>query len=180
MEYIEKTVKKNYVFRGKILTVRCDEAELPDGKPCTREIIEHNGGACVLYVEDGKVLFVRQYRYPYGESVYEIPAGKLDLGEDPIVAAARELEEEGGVRAERLELLFVDYPTPGYTNEKIYIYLAHGGKRVTAHLDEDEFLDVEYIPLERVRQMLKNGELHDGKTIMAIQAYLLRLYEQAK
>lgn len=175
MDYVEKTVKKNYMFRGKIITVRCDDAQLPDGKPCFREFIEHNGGACVLYVEDDKVLLVRQYRYPYGESVYEIPAGKLDLGEEPIKAAARELEEEGGIIADELELLYVYYPSPGYTNEKIYIYQAHGGKKTSAHLDEGEYLDAEFVPLARVREMLKNGELHDGKTIVALQYYLLSI-----
>ena len=173
MEYIEKTVKKNYIYKGKILTVRCDDAQLPDGKPCIREIIEHSGGACVLYVKDEKVLFVKQYRYAYGESIYEIPAGKLESGEDPKVAAARELEEEAGVRAKNLQLLYVMYPTPGYTNEKIYIYQALDGEAVSAHLDEGEFLDVEYIPLDQVKQMLKNGEIKDGKTIVALQAYLL-------
>ena len=173
MDYIEKTVKKNYVYQGKILTLRCDDALLPDGKPCKREIIEHSGGACVLYVENGKVLLVRQYRYAYGESIYEIPAGKLEKGEDPALAAARELEEEAGVKAGRLELLFVNYPTPGYTNEKIYIYRAYDGEKVSAHLDDGEFLDVEYLPLEKVKEMLKNGEIRDGKTIIALQAYFL-------
>lgn len=173
MDYIEKTVKKNYVFKGKILTVRCDDALLPDGTPCTREIIEHNGGACVLYEENGKILLVRQYRYPYAESIYEVPAGKMDKGEDPLSTAARELEEEGGVRAKRFELLFVDYPSPGYTNEKIYIYRAYDGERIGAHLDEDEFLDAEFIPVEKVKEMLKNGEICDGKTIIALQAYFL-------
>ena len=173
MDYVEKTVKKNYIYQGKIITLRCDDALLPDGNPCKREIIEHSGGACVLYVEDGKVLLVRQYRYAYGESIYEIPAGKLEKGEDPMLAAARELEEEAGVLAERFELLFVNYPTPGYTNEKIYIYRAYNGKKVQSHLDEDEFLDVAYIPLDKVKEMLKTGEIRDGKTIIAIQAYLL-------
>lgn len=173
MDYIEKTVQKNYIYRGKILTLRCDDALLPDGKPCKREIIEHSGGACVLYVENDKVLLVRQYRYAYGESLYEIPAGKLDQGEDPMQAAARELEEEAGLRAEKLELLFIDYPTPGYTNEKIYIYRAYGGVKTQAHLDEGEFLDVEFIPLSRVKEMLKNGKIRDGKTIIALQAYFL-------
>ncbi len=173
MDYVEKTVSKNYVYKGKIITVRCDDALTADGKPCKREIIEHNGGACVLYVEDEKILFVRQYRYAYGESVYEIPAGKLEKGEDPMSAAMRELEEEAGVKAGRLELLFVEYPTPGYTNEKIYIYQAFDGQKVAAHLDEDEFLDVEYVPIDRAKQMLKTGELNDSKTIMALQAYLL-------
>lgn len=173
MEYIEKTVKKNYVYQGKIINLRCDDALLPDGNPCKREIIEHPGGACVLYEENGCIVLVRQYRYAYGESMYEIPAGKLDKGEDPIHAAARELEEEAGVKAGRLELLYVNYPTPGYTNEKIYIYRAYDGEKVASHLDEDEFLEVEYIPVERVRQMLKNGEFRDGKTIIALQAYFL-------
>ena len=173
MDYVEKTVKANYIFKGKILSLRHDDAMLPDGKPCQREFVEHGGGACVLYVKDEKVLLVRQYRYAYGESIYEIPAGKLEKGEDPIVAAARELEEEAGVKAGRLELLYVNYPTPGYTNEKIYIYRAYDGEKVASHLDEDEFLEVEYIPVEQVKQMLKNGEIRDGKTIIALQAYFL-------
>ena len=173
MDYAEKTVKKNYVYKGKILSLRCDDALLPDGKPCKREIVEHSGGACVLYVENGNVLLVRQYRYAYGESIYEIPAGKLNEGEEPEKAALRELEEEAGIRAERLELLYINYPSPGYTNEKIYIYLAHGGVKTAAHLDEGEFLDAEYIPLAKVKEMLKNGEIRDGKTIIALQAYML-------
>lgn len=173
MDYIEKTVKKNYVYEGKILTVRNDDAELPDGRPCKREIIEHSGGACVLYVENEKVLLVKQYRYAYGESIYEIPAGKLEKGEDPMLAAARELEEEAGVKANELRLLYIMYPTPGYTNEKIYIYQAFGGEKVAAHLDDGEFLDVEYMPLEQVKEMMAKGEIKDGKTLIALQAYLL-------
>ena len=173
MQYEEKTVRKNYIYQGKILSLRVDDAILPDGKPCKREIVEHSGGACALCVEAGKVLFVKQYRYAYGETVYELPAGKLNAGEDPFLAAQRELEEETGVRAEKLELLYEIYPSVGYTNERIYIYLAHGGKRVEAHLDEGEFLDVEWIELERVRKMLKSGEIKDAKTVIALQAYLL-------
>ncbi|MBQ8295519.1 MAG: NUDIX hydrolase [Clostridia bacterium] len=180
MDYTEKTIKKNYVYEGKILKLRCDDAMLPNGAPCTREIIEHSGGACVLYVEDEKALFVKQYRYAYGESIYEIPAGKLEMGEDPAKAAARELEEEAGVRADSLDLLYVMYPTPGYTNEKIYIYHAKTGAKVSAHLDEDEFLDVEYIPLATVKEMLKQGAIKDGKTIIALQAYFLTQAESKK
>ena len=173
MDYIEKTIKKNYVYEGKILKLRNDDATLPDGRPCKREIIEHSGGACVLYIEDDKVLLVKQYRYAYGESIYEIPAGKLENGEDPILAAARELEEEAGVKANQLKLLHVIYPTPGYTNEKIYIYQAIGGEKVAAHLDDGEFLDVEYIPMEKVQEMMSSGEIKDAKTLIALQAYLL-------
>ena len=173
MDYIEKTLKKNYIYQGKILNLRCDDAELPDGNPCKREIVEQSGGACVLYVENGAVLMVRQFRYAYGESLYEIPAGKLNEGEDPMEAARRELEEEGGIRATHLKLLFINYPSPGYTNEKIYIYQAMDGEKVAAHLDEGEYLDAEFIPLEKAKEMLKKGELRDGKTIIALQAYFL-------
>ncbi len=173
MELTEKTIRKNYVYRGKIISVRADDALRADGGPCKRELVEHPGGACVLYVEDGCVLLVKQFRYAYGEAIYEIPAGKLNPGEDPELAAARELEEESGVRAEKLRLLYTLYPTPGYTNEKIYIYLAEGGKRLTAHPDEGEFLSVEFVPLEEVKKMLKEGGINDAKTIVAVQAYLL-------
>ena len=175
MSHEEKTVKKNYIYQGKILNLRVDDALLEDGTNCKREIVEHSGGACVLYVENGNVLFVKQYRYAYGETVCEIPAGKLNAGEDPKKAAARELEEETGVKAARLELLYEIYPTPGYTNERIYIYQAFDGKYTQTHLDEGEFLDVEWIPLERVKEMLKRGEIKDAKTIIALQAYLLGL-----
>ena len=94
MDMTEKTLKKNYVYQGKILNLRVDDALLEDGTNCKREIVEHSGGACVLYVEKGNVLFVKQYRYAYGETVCEIPAGKLNAGEDPKNAAARELEED--------------------------------------------------------------------------------------
>lgn len=173
MNYEEKTVNKNYIYRGKILTLRCDDATLPDGRPCKREIIEHSGGACALYEENGKILFVRQYRYAYGETVYELPAGKLNAGEDPRLAAARELEEETGIRAERLELLYEVYPTPGYTNERLYVYRAYGGERATAKLDDGEFLDAEWIETEKVKEMLKKGEIKDAKTIIGLQSYFL-------
>lgn len=173
MDMTEKTVHRNYIYRGKILTLRCDDALRPDGRPCKREIVEHPGGACVLYAENGKLLFVRQYRYAYGEVVTEIPAGKLNPGEDPAEAAARELEEEAGISAEGLKLLFTMYPTPGYTNEKIYIYRAEGGRRTKAHPDDGEFVSAEWIAEEKVREMLEKGELKDAKTIAAVQAYFL-------
>ncbi len=113
-----------FLKKGKIVNLRCDDVLLPDGESCKREVIEHSGGAAVLCVKEGKVALVRQFRYAYGEELYEIPAGKLDAGEDPAVAAVRELSEETGLTAERLNLLYVLYPTPGYTNEKIYIYRA--------------------------------------------------------
>ena len=174
MDLTERTVRKKYVYKGKIVNLRCDDAALPDGKPCKREMIEHPGGASVLCVVDGKIALVRQFRYAYGEAIYEIPAGKLDKDEDPMLAAGRELSEETGLVAGRLELMFVLYPTPGYTNEKIYIYEAVGVRAGRQHLDEGEFLNVEYLPVGDVLAMIERGELHDAKTIVAVLEYVRR------
>lgn len=173
MQLEERTVRKNYIYRGKIVNLRCDDAQLPDGRPCRREVVEHPGGAAVLCVRDGKVALVKQFRYAYGEAIYEIPAGKLNEGEDPCLAAARELEEETGLVASELALRFVLYPTPGYTNEKIYIYEALGVREGAQHLDEGEFLNVEYVPVKTVLSWIEKGELHDAKTIVALQQYAL-------
>lgn len=172
-EYVETTVRKNYVYQGKILSLRVDDARLHNGEPCKREIVEHSGGACALYVENGQVLFVRQYRYAYGESVYELPAGKCDDGEPPALAALRELAEETGIVANKCTLLFEMYPSPGYTDERIYIYLAEDGVRQSPNRDDGEFLDVVWLPIEKVKTMLLSGELKDAKTIIALQAYFL-------
>ena len=173
MRLEERTVRKNYIYRGKIVNLRCDDAQLPDGRPCRREVVEHPGGAAVLCVRDGKVALVKQFRYAYGEAIYEIPAGKLNEGEDPCLAAARELEEETGLVASELALRFVLYPTPGYTNEKIYIYEALGVSEGAQHLDEGEILNVEYVPVKTVLSWIEKGELHDAKTIVALQQYAL-------
>lgn len=171
MDLEEKTVQKNYIYRGKIVNLRCDDAVLPDGRPCKREVIEHSGGAAVLCVQGGKVALVRQFRYAYGEAIYEIPAGKLNAGEDPMLAAKRELEEETGLQAGRLVHLFTLYPTPGYTNEKIYIYEAEGVTAGAQRLDEGEFLNVEYMPVRDALSMVENGTIKDAKTIVALLDY---------
>lgn len=171
MKFGEKTIKKHSVYEGKIINVRCDEAELPDGRPCKRELVEHPGGAAVVCEFGGKIAFVRQYRYAYGEELLEIPAGKLEKGEDPMLAAMRELSEETGFRAERLSLLTVLYPSPGYTNEKIYLYAAHGVTRGESRLDEGEFLDLEMIPAEEAFAMAQNGVLRDAKSVSALLLY---------
>lgn len=176
MNLEEKTVSENVIFSGKIIKVRVDDALRPDGKPCKREIVEHPGGACMLYLDDKeKVLLVKQFRYAYGEAIWEIPAGKLSVGEDPKEAAIRELEEEAGITADSndVEHLFTIYPTPGYSGEKIYIYYTAKGKAGAPHLDEGEFLEYSYIPVDEVYKMIKNGEIRDSKTIIAIQHYML-------
>ena len=173
MNLEEKTVSNKVVFQGHILRVHCDDALRADGKPCTREYIEHPGGACVLFVMDGKILLVRQYRYAYREEILEIPAGKLNPGESPDKTAARELEEETGYRAEKVEHLYTMYPTPGYTNEKIYIYRAYAAEAGQTHPDEGEFVDACFYPVEEVAAMIERGKIRDAKTIIAVQNYLL-------
>ena len=168
MDFKEKTLNKNYIFHGKIINLRKDDVVLPDGKNAIREVVEHSGGSCVYCEKDGKVLLVRQFRYPYEEELWEIPAGKLNKGEDPATTAIRELEEEGGIKAEKVELLFTVYPTPGYTDEKIYIYRAIGLTETEKNLDEDEFLESVWVEKSKLKQMIKNGEIKDGKTLIAL------------
>ncbi len=174
MNLTEKTVKRNVVFEGKIIRVRCDDAELPDGKPCKREVVDHAGGASVLYVREGKVLLVRQFRYPYMEETLEIPAGKLNPGEDPARTAARELAEETGWQPASVEHMFTIYPTPGYSAEKIYIYRAHGVREGQVHPDEDEFVTAAFYPIDEVLSMIEKGEIKDAKTIIAVMSLRLQ------
>ena len=177
MELCEKTVKKNYVYDGKIIKVRRDDAERPDGKPCVREVVEHNGGVCVAPLTDNdELIFVRQFRYPYMEVIPELPAGKLELGEDPFEAGKRELEEETGCVAEKYADLGKFYPTPGYCGEIIYLYVGWQLTQKESHPDEGEYLEVEKIPLEKAVDMVLNGEIRDGKT----QALVMRVAEMKR
>ena len=168
MEFKEKTVNKEYVYKGKILSVRKDDILLPNNKPAIREVIEHSGGSAIYCEKDGKILLVKQFRYPYSEELYEIPAGKLNEGETPEQTAIRELEEEGGIRAKSVEKLFDMYPTPAYCTEIIRIFKAKDFDEGKICLDEDEFLSGEWIDKELAKQMVENGQIKDAKTIIAI------------
>jgi len=180
MDLIETTIRKATMYRGKILNVRCDDVRLPNGRTSVREVVDHHGGVCILPVtEDGTILFVRQYRYAYQEPVLELPAGKLEAGEDPFSAGKRELREETGMTAARYYDLGEDYPSPGYTNEIIHLYAADGLQNVGQQLDEDEFLNVESYTLEEALEMVYRGELKDSKTQIALMKYHL-LKEQGR
>ena len=172
-DLFEKTYSSNVVFDGKIMKVNCDEVLLSNGQISRREVVHHNGGSTVLCEMDGKILFVKQYRYSVGTLLYEVPAGKLEQGENPRDTAIRELKEEGGIIAKDVKLICAFYPTPGYSSEKIYIYQALGVEKGEACLDENEFLTNEWISVSRIPQMIENGEITDGKTIIALQHYLL-------
>ena len=172
MNLQEKKLKSKVVYSGKIVTLEVDEVELPDGKTSYRECVRHSGGAAVLLVKDEKILLVKQFRYLYGKPIYEIPAGKLNEGEDPEIAAARELEEETGCKAKLSHLLDI-YPTPGYTDEIIHIYFAENYEVSKQKLDEGEFLNYSFIDIKTVLDMIESGEINDGKTIIALYKYLL-------
>ena len=166
---IEKTKERSTAFQGCLLRLDVDTITLPDGKEAVREYIRHPGGVGVVALTDeGEVLLVKQYRYPYGEVLTEIPAGKRDKGEDPLVTGMRELEEETGYRAAHYTPLGVMYPTPGCCDEKVYIYLATGLTAAEAHPDADEFLDVERCPLDEMVQKVLAGEITDAKTQIGI------------
>ena len=148
-----------------------------DGREARREMVEHPGGVCIAALTDRKeLLFVRQYRYPYGEVVLELPAGKLEYGEDPLLAGKRELQEETGATAREYTDLGKLYPSPGYCGEVIHMYMATGLSYGEASPDEDEFLELERIPLERAAQMVLDNEIRDAKT----QAAVLKVYLKMK
>jgi ADP-ribose pyrophosphatase len=173
MSFEEKTVKSTRIYDGKILKLDVDDIVLPNGKTSKRECVRHSGGAAVLFVKDGKIAMVRQYRYLYGKEIYEIPAGKLNLGEDPQISALRELEEETGYRANSSRHLGDIYPTPGYTDEIIHIYYVDDATFVGQKLDEGEFLNYQFMPVEVVYDKIISGEITDAKTVVAVYKYLL-------
>ncbi|NLO45814.1 MAG: NUDIX hydrolase [Clostridiales bacterium] len=177
MKLYEKTLEQTYVHKGKILNLRVDRAELPNGKECVREVVEHDGGVTIAALTDeNELLFVRQYRYPYSEIVMELPAGKLERGENPFKAGVRELKEETGASASEYIDLGRYYPSPGYCGETIYMYGATGLSFSEQELDEDEFLEIEKIPLMKAVEMVLNNEIPDGKTQTAVLKMAMRVW----
>lgn len=172
MDFTERKTGGRTIYDGKILKLCVDDVVLPDGKRSVREIVRHHGGAAVLYVEDGRVLLVRQFRYAYGRQTYEIPAGKLEEGENARPAAARELEEETGYRAAELVRALTLYPSPGYTDEVICIYFAKKCSFVGSRPDEGEFVSRVFMPLGEAVNKIESGEICDAKTVAAIYWYL--------
>lgn len=169
MHLEEKTVSSEQVFDGKVVKLFVDKAELENGEIVTREMIKHPGGVCVLPLdEDNNVLMVRQFRYPPHRVLLEIPAGKLEPGEEHRECGLRELKEETGCTCDEFTYLGNLIPTPAYDNEVIYMYLARGLHKGEQRLDEDEFLDVEKIPLGIAIDMVMNNEIADAKTQIAV------------
>lgn len=169
MHLEEKTIDSNLVYDGKIIKLYKDTALLENNKKVIREVIKHPGGVCVVpLTENGDILMVTQFRYPTGMILTEIPAGKLEWGENHLECGKRELKEETGCTAEKFEYLGCLLPTPAYDTEVIHMYLARGLSQSEQQLDDDEFLDVKRIPFEKAIEMVMNGEIIDAKTQLAI------------
>jgi ADP-ribose pyrophosphatase len=176
MDFEEKTLISEYIYKGRIISLRKDMVKLPNDHEATREVVEHPGGVCVVpLTDDGQLLFVRQFRYPYKEVLLELPAGKLDkIGEDPLECGKRELREETGSTAEKYTFLGEFYPSAGFSNEVLYLYLAQGLDDGASQPDEDEFLETVRIPLDEAVRMVLDNEIADAKTQVGIlKAYLL-------
>lgn len=168
MHLEEKTIESEQKFDGKIVKLFVDKAEVENGDRVIREVIKHPGGVCIVALDGDDVLFVRQFRYPHQKVLLEIPAGKLEFGEDHRACGLRELKEETGCTCDEFDYLGCLIPTPAYDTEVIHMYLARGLHYGTQKLDSDEFLDVEKIPLEKAAEMIMNNEIADAKTQVAI------------
>ena len=174
MPHIETTLESKEIFNGHVIRVTLDTVRLENGDTAYREIVHHHGGACILPVDgEGNVYMVRQFRYALGEEIWELPAGKLEAGEDPFEAAKRELSEECGLSADHFTDLGVLYATVGYDSERIYIWAATGLHPVGQHLDDDEFLDVVKMPFEKALGLVLDGTIRDSKTQVGLLKYAL-------
>lgn len=169
MEFEEKTLSSEILLKGKVVTVKRDDVELSDGSRSFREVVVHPGGVVIVALTDtNKVLLVKQYRYPVGCVCLELPAGKLEAGENPDLAAKRELEEETGYRAKNWKSLGYINTTPGICSEKLYLYLAKDLEFVGEHPDEGEIIKSSEYSLDEIYSMINSGEINDSKTICAL------------
>lgn len=163
------------IYKGKVVTLDIDTVTLPNGLTFDLEIVRHPGAAAIVPIkDDGTVVLIRQFRHAAAGFIYEIPAGKLNPGEDPLVCAERELEEEIGYRANTFKLLSSILTAPGYTDEIIHIYKATGLTKTQQKLDHDEVLDVVEMPLSEAIAMIQSGAIRDAKTMVGLQAVYLQ------
>ncbi len=169
MHLEEKTLESRKVYEGPIFTVNHDTVKLENGNHAVRDVLVHHGGVCVIPVtEDNEIYMVRQFRYPFRTAILEIPAGKLEPGEEHSVCGRRELLEETGCTCSEYIYLGEMYPTPAYNSEITHMYLAKGLSYSRQHLDDGEFLDVVTFPIDKAVEMVMNGEIKDGKTQIVI------------
>jgi len=165
----ERTIKSDKIYQGKIINLRIDTVELPDKKYSKREIVEHPGAVAIVPITyDNKVVMVRQFRKSVEEVLLEIPAGKLEIGEEPLQCAKRELLEETGYKSDELEFIFSFYTSPGFSNEVINLYLAKNLIKDIAQPDEDEYIEIEEHNIDDIIDMINEGKIKDAKTIIAL------------
>lgn len=169
MNYNERTIDVKKIYDGKIIKLELQTVELCNKSIAMREIVRHRGGVAIIPItENNELILVKQFRKPYDEELLEVPAGKIEADEMPEICAARELKEETGYEAEKIDFMTVMYPSPGYTDEKIYIYKAEGLIEGEIALDTDEFLHTEKYSLEKAVDMVRTGAIKDAKTVIAI------------
>lgn len=179
MVYEEKTMKSDKIYEGKILNLKIETVELPDKKYSKREIVElQNGVGIIPVTHDNCVILTKQYRKPVDRFLYEIPAGKVEINEEPKESAIRELKEETGYSAQKFKYLLEFYTSPGFCNEKIHLFLAENLTEGEAEQENDEFIESEKIHIDNLVKMVDRGEIIDGKTIIGI--YLAREYFKEK
>ena len=165
----EEKLNSEKVFNGRLLHVFKDQVRLPDGRTSTREYIKHPGASAVVPVfTNGDIMLVKQFRYPLQKVFYEVPAGKIDSGEDPQKTAAREVKEETGLLYENAHYLAPFHPSIGYTDEVIHIYCAWNITETERRVDDDEFLLAEKVPFKKAIQMIYDGQITDGKTMVSL------------
>lgn len=169
MVFVEDSLSMDEVFSGRVFGVEVHTVRLHDGSSARREIVRHGGGACVVALdEQNRVSMVRQYRKAFERELLELPAGKLERGEDPMDCVRRELSEETGYAADHIELINTLYPSPGYCSEILYVYLATGLTPGAAHLDEGEHLSCESLPIDTLIDMIGRGEICDAKSVVGL------------
>ncbi|WP_214777446.1 NUDIX hydrolase [Exiguobacterium sp. s22] len=170
----EKTIEREVIYQGKIFDVEKHVVSLPNGNTSVRELVYHNGAVAILVIDESdKIVMVEQYRKAFESMSLEIPAGKLEKGEEPVSSAERELEEETGYTAESLEKIFSFYGAPGFCSERVDVFVARGLSAGEMNLDEDEFLNVKRYSFDEAVDLLNRGVITDAKTIMAIQWWQL-------
>lgn len=169
--YMQKKISSQLIHEGQVITLTIDQVQIENGQIVSRNVIHHHGGVGVLLIQNHKILMVKQYRYPTGKSLLEIPAGKLELGEDPYVCGLRELEEETGYGCEKMIKFSTFYTTPGFCNEIIHLYEAVHPYQIEhpKAMDEDECIETEWYDIDEAYRMIQAGAIEDGKTIIAIQ-----------
>lgn len=166
----EKTIQSKTIYKGKIINLKIDDVTLPNGNTSQREIVEHPGAVAVIAkTADDKLVLVKQYRKPLERVIYEIPAGKLEKGEDPMETAVRELKEETGYQCEKLEHLVSFYTSPGFADEIVHVYYTDSLVEGERQLDDDEFLENHEVDLSEALEMIKDQRIYDAKTVYAVQ-----------